>query len=113
MLLETNFLIALLITLIIEIVVIFLLLKTIFKSKLKNFKIFFAGFVASTLTLPYLWFILPSFVDMRYYILTGELLVIFVETIIYKEILGLNIKRAFLISFVANLTSFILGLLIF
>lgn len=113
MLYETFFLIALLLTLIIEIPILFIFLKYIFKLKIKDSKIIFVGFLASTLTIPYLWFIFPAYInDYFIYIIIGEFLVFLFEAFMYNQLINLRIDKALLVSFVANLSSFTIGLLI-
>jgi len=110
MLLETRFLSSLLFTLVIEIPILFIFVKYIFKNKkLSLNKIIGTGIIASVLTLPYLWFILPPYVNTRNYLLIGESLVIFVEALIYFSILDLNLKKAFIVSLIANIISFFIG----
>ena len=113
MLFETKFLISLLLTLIIEIPVLLISLKYFFKDKKNSIAyIILVGFIASALTLPYLWFVFPPFIKLNYYIYIGEILVFLIESLIYYKLLGIKISRALIISFAANLVSFILGLII-
>jgi hypothetical protein len=111
---EKLFLFSLLLTLIVEIPVAVLLVKYFFKDKeIKISKIIFTGFLASTLTLPYFWFVLPAYVFNRsLYIVIGEVLIILIETIIYKQVLGLKLSKAFVVSLIANISSILLGLMI-
>lgn len=114
MLYETKFLLSLILTCIVEILVLFIFIKLIFKiKKIKNLKIIFVGIVASTLTLPYLWFISPSYINAKYYLQIGELSVILIESIIYNQLLEIDIKKSIFISFAANIISFIIGLVVF
>lgn len=112
---EQKFLFSLLLTLTIEIPVVVLLVKYLYKQKeIKISKIIFVGFIANALTLPYLWFILPAHISSRLlYVLIGEISAFLIEAIIYKELLDIKINKALIISLIANLTSFLLGLLIF
>lgn len=111
---EKQFLISLLITLAIEMPLVFYLLVYFFKNKeIAKSKIIFVSFLASTLTLPYLWFILPHLIlDQALYYVLGEALVIFFEAIIFKQLFALKFSRAFIISLIANVASIIIGLLI-
>jgi len=74
-----------------------------------NFKIIVAAFLASLLTLPYLWFVLPPFVDARYYLWIGEGLVGLTEAVLYTLLLGIRIDKTLLISLSANAASYFLG----
>jgi hypothetical protein len=113
MLYETRFLLSLLLTLIIEVPIIILLIRHVFKiKKLSLPKIIFVGIIASALTLPYLWFVFSLFIKSNYILYVGELLVFLFESFIYIGLLNIGIKRSLIISLVANLVSFSLGLLI-
>ena len=111
---ESQFLISLCLTITIELIILFFLLKIFFKnSKILNSEIIFAGILASFTTLPYLWFIFPYFIhDRTFFILIGELSVVLVESVIYYFILKLKYYNCFILSFICNLISFLAGLLI-
>jgi hypothetical protein len=111
---EQKFLFSLLLSLIIEIPVTVLLVKAFFKQKeIKISKIIFAGFIASALTLPYFWFVLPSYVSNRSaYIFIGEGAIVLVEAFVYYQFLQLKFSKAFIVSLIANVVSVILGLVI-
>lgn len=113
MIYEQQFLFSLLLTLIIEIPAACLVIKYLYKkTEIKISKIIFVGFAANALTLPYFWFITPAFIpDRNTYIVTGELLVIIVEAIIYNQLLKLKLPEALAVSLVANGSSMLLGLL--
>ncbi len=115
MLYESKFLLSLFFTLLIEIPVLFLLLKYFLSTKkeITNKNILVVGIIASTLSQPYLWFVLSPYINSRYYLYTGELIVIVIEAIILNQLLNLSIKHSLIMSFVMNIISFSLGLLIF
>jgi len=112
MLYETRFLISLFVTLTIEVPILFFLLG-FFNKKISIKKIISVGIVASALTLPYLWFVLSPYVLSNYYIYIGEILILLIESVIYNQFLELNLGKALSISFVCNLVSFLIGLMIF
>jgi len=113
MLYETYFLLALVTTWIIEICVLVVLIRFAFRDKtLPLQKIIGMGALCTALTLPYLWFVLPPFVDAAYYVQIGEALVFLVEAVILNRLLGLDLKRALICSFVMNAASFLLGLVL-
>jgi hypothetical protein len=113
MLYETYFLLALITTWIIEISVLLALIRFAFRDKtIPLLKIIGIGALCTALTLPYLWFVLPPFVDASYYVQIGEALVFLVEAVILNRLLGLELKRAFICSFVMNAASFLLGLVL-
>ncbi len=113
MIYETKFLLSLIVTLIIEIPILIIFIKHIIKPK--NFsirKIIAVGIIASTLTLPYLWFVLIAYLPANYYILLGEIFVILIESLIYYQVLDIKIHKAFYVSLIANISSILIGLLI-
>lgn len=108
---ERRFLIALLLTWLIEIPILFLLARLVFKlPQVSNWRILLAGLLVSALTLPYLWFLLPSILATASGIYLGEVLVFLVEALLYRWLLGLSYPKALLLSFTANAISFLLGL---
>ena len=113
MIYEVKFLISLFVTLVIEFSVVILILKKYFKHKTKIKDILFISLIASSLTLPYLWFILPVFIKARCYFFIGEMLVILIESVVYNKFLKLELLKSLILSFFANLTSFIFGLILF
>jgi len=114
MLYDQKFLFSLLLTLIVEIPIAVFIVKRFYKYKeIKISKIVFAGIIASVLTLPYFWFVLPVYISSRsLYIFIGEVLIIFIEAIIYNQFLKLKLSNALIVSSVANIASIFLGLII-
>jgi hypothetical protein len=113
MLFETKFLISLLLTLIVEIPILLILVKYFLKDKRNSvIHIIIVGLLASALTLPYLWFVLPPFINVNYYIYIGEILVFLIESLVYYKFLNIRFNKALIISFIANLVSFVLGIII-
>jgi hypothetical protein len=110
MLYETRFLLALVTTWVIEISILITLIRFVFRDKtLPILRIIGIGALCTSLTLPYLWFILPPYVDAANYIVIGETLVFLVEAFILNRLLGLKPAVALVCSFVMNLASFLLG----
>ena len=113
MLYETRFLLALCTTWCIEIPMLFVLIRYVFHDKaLTAIRIIGAGGLCTALTLPYLWFILPPYVDAASYIVIGETLVVLVEAFILNRLLGLKPMVSIACSFVMNMASFLLGLVL-
>ncbi|MDD5163952.1 MAG: hypothetical protein PHD95_07160 [Candidatus ainarchaeum sp.] len=112
MLFEEKFLVALVLTITIETIVLFVLTKFVFKEPKSKSRIIFAGFFASFATLPYLWFVLPPFINSAYYIQMGETIVIAMESIILWQILQVKIQKAIIASIICNAVSFLFGLLL-
>jgi hypothetical protein len=111
MLYETRFLLALITTWAIEIPVLIALIRFVFRDKaIPIIKIIGIGALCTALTLPYLWFILPPYVDAAYYVMIGETLVFLVEALLLNRLLGVSVKVALACSFLMNAASFILGM---
>jgi hypothetical protein len=114
MLYETQFLLSLLFTIVIETIVVFIISKFIFKYDFKRQLNVMKGCVlASALTLPYLWFVIPPYIVANYYLIFGELFVVIIEIIIYKIFSKANWIQAIVFSIATNVISFLLGLFIF
>jgi len=116
MLYEYKFLISLLFTLFVEIIILFVLMNFLFKKEKKritNSLLLFTSFLCSFATLPYLWFIVPLLITTRvYYVLFGEIFVIFIESLIIFFMLRISYKKSIILSFICNLLSFLLGLIL-
>jgi len=111
MLYETKFLLALVTTWAIEIPVLLAFIRLVFRERnISLVRIIFTGMLCTALTLPYLWFVIPPYVDVAYYPLIGELLVITVEAALLNRVLGLDVKQSLACSLGMNAASFIIGL---
>jgi len=108
---EQHFLLSLTVTECVEIPIVALLVKRFYKySEIRLLRIVAVAFVASALTLPYLWFVLPAFItNGAVYILGGEFLIIAAEAVIYNRLLGLKPREAAVASLAANVSSALLG----
>ena len=114
MLYELNFVLSLLVTLIVEIPILIFFFRYVFKTnRIPLNKLISTGVIASALTLPYLWFVLLPFVSTDYYLLIGEIIVIIVESLIYYQVIELKLKKSLLLSFIANISSYLIGIIIF
>lgn len=109
-----KFWIAWLLTIFIETLVLFIIVKLFFKKdKISNLRILLVGILASTITLPLLRFVVPLFItDGMWYAVIWELLVTLIEVFIIKYWLKISRWKAILASVVCNLCSYALGLLI-
>ena len=113
MLYEPRCLLALVTTWVIEISVLIALIRYVFRDKtLPLIKILGMGALCTALTLPYLWLILPPYIDAANYIIIGETLVFLVEAFILNHLLGMKPAVALVCSFFMNLASFLLGLVL-
>lgn len=87
-----------------------LLLLNLWKKSARVSDVVVAGIVSSTLTIPYLWFVMPIFFDSRTaYIYTSESLIVIVEALILYKLLPLPLKWAFAASLLANIASIAAG----
>ena len=107
------FLLLLFITLIVEIPVAVAMIKYIFKDKINIREIIFWDAFASLFTFPYLWFIFQLIIPPAVYsIYLGEIIVVILEAVILAKGLKLRFNKAIILSFVANLASYAVGLLV-
>ncbi len=122
---ELDFLIALVLTILIETWVLFII-KILnwltysasenwinIKYPVKNAKVLLTWILASTITLPLLRYIFPLFLwNGMMYVIGGELLVFLIEAVILKYMMNISRKKALVASFICNLVSFIIGILL-
>ncbi len=110
------FLRALLLTDAVETLALFLLIRfwlRIGRQELSNSLLLFAGIFCSATTLPYLWFVLNKFITRPNLVIAiGEPLIVLVEAVFYYFVLRIGAQRSLAVSFVCNLASFAVGLLI-
>ena len=84
-----------------------------FKINSGYFRLAAITVLASCLTLPYVWFVFPEIIkDRLTFSIASEIFAWIVESIFYWATLGLTLKRSLLLSFLANLFSFLIGLII-
>lgn len=111
---ELNFLKALILTVTVETAVLFVLFHTIIKTdKPANGLLLLTGVAPTLATLPYLWFIFPLFIQTKpLYNIICEGSAVLVESIIILGLLKVKYPKALLISFICNMASYLIGLLI-
>jgi hypothetical protein len=110
---EEQFLIALVLSLLIEVPILLAMVRFAFKLRtIGTVRLSIAGVLASCLTLPYLWFIAPVIFGGVYAIIVGEIVVFLVEAGVYALVLQVSIRRALLVSLIANLASLAVGLVL-
>lgn len=111
----SKFLRAFLFTILLELVAFWLVIKLIFKIiPLKKIKYTFICVLASMITLPIVWYIIP---DLFYIfdlfgtevIVCAELFAVIVEMLIYKFFIKLNYKQALTLSAMCNAFSYYIG----
>jgi len=108
---EYFFLQALLLTIFVETSILLFIIKVLcknIKDKIQTKDIVIAGMISSSLTLPYLWFILPSF-NLPNYLFIGEFLTILLEAFLFRKFLKVSTRHAFLFSLIVNILSFFVG----
>jgi hypothetical protein len=114
---ETKFLEALAFTVIIETALLFVLIGFFYREigLQKNFwRILITGIACSGFTLPYIWFILPAFISGKTpFTIIAETWAVIAESIIIMWALKMKPVKSFLISFVCNAASFLLGKIAF
>ncbi len=109
-----DFLIALVLTLLIELPVLWVLARGVFRLRTASTRRLLAvGALGSLLTLPVLWFVLPAFLSPAVAIALGEALAVGVEALLLWRLLPARPLVAVILSLVANLASFLLGRLVF
>ncbi|MGY0218101.1 hypothetical protein ACWJJH_12090 [Endozoicomonadaceae bacterium StTr2] len=105
-----KFLMAWGLTLIFELPVLYFVLR--YQSSTSD--ILKAGIAATTLTIPWLWFVLPEFVESwALYVWIGESAVILIETWVLANWLRIRLQKSFLAAAIANVASVLAGFLIF
>jgi len=111
---EMLFLKSLVLTIFIESVVLVLFFRLVVRNEhISLSRLLSTGLIASLATLPYLWFILPMYVDQKlWYIVIGETFAVLMETFIIGGMLRITVLKSFLSSFTCNLISFLVGLTI-
>jgi hypothetical protein len=113
MLIEERILIALGLTIFIEIPITIFLVRFFCKEQnIKFVQLVFVSLLASLFTLPYIWFIDASFLPLMQYRIFAEIFGVIIEMVIYRQILQIRWDKAFLVSCIANVLTFFIGLLI-
>lgn len=108
---EVQFLNSLLLTVSIESFVLFAFVKYYLKKNHSLKTILLAGVLPSVTTLPYAWFIFPMFFPHNHiaYIYFTEITVTILEVFMIAHLLKLPIKQGIVMSFLANMSSFLIG----
>lgn len=110
------FLKALSLTIVIETLILFLMIRLFYRipqRKISDALLIFSGVICSAATLPYLWFVFPiCFNHYCPYIIFGETVIILVEAALYCYILKIDFKWAVMISMCCNAVSYFLSFLL-
>ena len=105
---EVDFLLSLLQTVTIETIVLFFLIRYLYRQPIQTDDILFVGIICSFATLPYVWFIFPLLKmigSYTLYIWSAEITVALIETMMIRKLLNISYKQALNLSVVANLAS--------
>ncbi|MEL4304863.1 hypothetical protein [Methanococcoides sp. LMO-2] len=117
MIYEYHFLIALLVTVMMELTILFATVRYLFKinrNLIPDSLLLFTGTFCSFSTLPYLWFVLPMFIrTYSHLVAIGEVSVVLVEAVIYYFVLKVRMDKALFFSFICNIASFLAGIYLF
>jgi hypothetical protein len=109
MMFEQRFLVSLVQTIAIELPTVYVVLRVFYKIP-KTTPILFVALIANTLTLPYLWFVLPAFLHERVlFLLFGEVAVTVAEAVLYRRLLKITSTQALVASCIANALSALAG----
>ena len=106
---ESKFIFALVLTVGIEILVIAAAAKLL-AEKAPRLRLIGITAMASVLTLPYVWFVIPPFVPGQSVIEIVEIFAFVIEAIIYRGLLPASWGRSAVYSGSANLASYFFGL---
>jgi hypothetical protein len=107
-----SFIFSLILTLISETLVLLVIFNRFVKQKKTRWEIVLASFFANSCTLPYVWFVFPLVFSYYKSLIISELFAFIVEIIFYHHFLKLSKKQSLLLSLIANLVSFLLGMVI-
>ena len=105
------FITSLVFTCVVETIILFLLVRYWLKGEQKTADLVFAGIFASFATITYVWYVFPVIATWPPHgaLLWAEPFAFIVEAVFYRFFLKLSWKEAFIVSFLANLASFIGG----
>jgi hypothetical protein len=99
-------------TVAVETAVLFILLYYVYKYRHLRVKdVIFAGILASSLTIPYVWFVFPYVVNWsrNTSAFFSEPFAFLIEALVYNRVLKLDWKTALAVSLVCNIASYLLG----
>ena len=107
---ESLFLAALTATLLVELIILAIIVRLSCTGQQPALsRVLTTGVLSSCATLPYLWFVLPGFVNGSFYVPVGEMAVTATEAGIIGLVLGIGMFRSLLASALCNTASFVGG----
>ncbi|TSA44963.1 hypothetical protein D4R52_03340 [bacterium] len=109
-----SFIVSLIFTVFFETLALVLLIRKFFninKERIGNAQLLFAGFFASFLTMPYVWYVFPNLAGWTHDVSVhyGEIFAFLLEALFYRIYLKTNTKNSLLISLICNSVSYSLG----
>jgi hypothetical protein len=112
-----RFLFALVFTIFIETIILWIFIRKIFKfedEKFSGSNIIFAGIMVSFSTISYVWYIFPILIywSFKLSLILSEIFAILVEAVFYRFYFDIKFRYCLLISFICNLFSWGLGYLL-
>jgi hypothetical protein len=113
-----QFLFSWVFTLFVETLVFIALVRQYFKipkTDISLMRLITGGVFASTITIPFVWFIFPVLIynSIVVAVVVGEVFAFVVEAIFYVFAFKFSVRQAVLISLFANAASFLLGQIVF
>lgn len=113
-----QFLLSWAFTIVVETAVFIALVRIGFKiprKRISTTKLLLGGLFASSITIPWVWFVFPVlfYSSITVAVAIGEAFAFVMEAIFYVFAFEFSVRRAILISLVANAASFLLGLIVF
>ncbi len=113
-----QFILNWLFTLLVEVPVLVILSRRFFhtpRTDISLGKLVLGGIFASTLTIPWVWYVFPVFFyhSLSTAVAVGEIFAFMTEAVFYMFAFNLSARQAFTISFAANTSSFLLGQVVF
>jgi hypothetical protein len=110
---DDAFLIALAVTVVVETAVLVAAVRLLVREGgPSTARLLVAGFLASSWSLPYFWFLLPRFVSGAAYVPVGECLVTLGEAVVLRFVLNVRYRTGLCLSVLCNAASWLSGLVL-
>lgn len=103
-----DFIITILSMMAVELPLLFIIIRFILKNRYDSDAMIFSGAIATSMTVPYLWYVIPMFVNTsaNYYLYVSWAIVILIEALVFSNALRMSLSRAIIISAAVNIASF-------
>jgi len=104
-------------TIVVETLIFIFIVRVSFKiskEKISLTRLILGGLFASSITIPWVWFVFPYFLSnsLILAVAVGEFFAFAAETVFYWSMFEMSWRRSLIISFACNASSYILGLLV-